>query len=176
MRTALADMGHLQPPTPVEKYNTAASSIVNGTERQKISCAIDMIFYWVRDITQQSYFHILWEEGKKNLADYVTKHHPIWHHISMRPIFFKAKKRYRNSKDRKTGIRRGCAGTKNPRGTRKPDNPLKQIRNPIPQDPDNPLKGIQNIVQKQNPQPLAERVNHTNPGLTIPTYSIHKFL
>ena len=34
-----------------------------------------------------------------------------------------------------------------PGGTRKPDNPLKGIRNPIPQDPDNPLKEIQDLVQ-----------------------------
>ena len=38
------------------------------------------------------------------------------------------------------------AGTTNPGGTRKPDNPLKGIRNPIPWDPDNYLKGIRDIV------------------------------
>ena len=50
MRTALSEMGHLQPPTLVATENTAANSIVNGTAKQKISRAIDMIFYWVRDI------------------------------------------------------------------------------------------------------------------------------
>ena len=72
MRTALADMGHLKPPTPVATDNTVANSIVNGTEKQKTSRAIDMIFYWVRDRFRQNNFHILWEEGKKNLAEYVT--------------------------------------------------------------------------------------------------------
>ena len=32
MRTALAEMGHLQSPTPVATDNTAANSIVNGTD------------------------------------------------------------------------------------------------------------------------------------------------
>ena len=39
------------------------------------------------------------------------------------------------------------AGTTNPRGTQKPDNPLKVIRNPMPQYPDNTLKGIRELVQ-----------------------------
>ena len=33
--TALAEMGHQQPPTPVETENTAANSIVNGTAKKK---------------------------------------------------------------------------------------------------------------------------------------------
>ena len=92
MRTALAEIGHQKPPTPVATYNTAANSIVNGTAKQKRSQAIEMSFYWVRDIIRQNHFHIFREEGKKNLADYVTKHHSIWHHIAMRPIYVKAKK------------------------------------------------------------------------------------
>ena len=85
------------PPTTthtVKTKNTAANSIVNGTAKQKISRAIDMIFYWVRDRIRQNHLHILREEGKKNLADYVTKHHPIWHHRSMRPKYVKATKTY----------------------------------------------------------------------------------
>ena len=93
MRTALADMGHLQPPTPVTMDNTLANSIFKGAEKQKISRAIDMIFYWVRDRIRKKHFHIFLEEGKKNLADYVTKNHPIWHHREMRSRYIKAKKK-----------------------------------------------------------------------------------
>ena len=93
MRTALAEMGHLQPPTPMATDNTAANSIVNGTEKHKIYREIDMRFYWVRDRIRKNYFHIFWEEGKKNLTDYVTKHHPIWQHRSTRPRYVKAKKK-----------------------------------------------------------------------------------
>ena len=52
-----------------------------------------MRLYWVRYIIQQNHFHIFWEEGKKNLADYVTKHHPIWHHRAMRPRYVRATKK-----------------------------------------------------------------------------------
>ena len=68
----------------------------------------------------------------------------------MRPRYVKVtKKDIENSKDRQTGTRRGCAGIINPGGTRKPDNPLKGIWNPIPQDPDNALKGIGDLVQTE---------------------------
>ena len=143
IRTALAYMVHQQPTTLVATDNTAANSIVNGTAKQKRYRAIYMRFYWVRDRIQQNHFHIIWEEGKKNLAEYVKKHHLIWNHRAMRPIYVKAtKKDIEKSKYRRTGTRRGCAGTTNPKGNRKPDNPFKGIRNPIPLNPDNPLKVI----------------------------------
>ena len=41
IRKALADMVHLQPPTPIATVNTAANSIHNGTTKI-ISRAIDM--------------------------------------------------------------------------------------------------------------------------------------
>ena len=61
----------------------------------------------------------------------------------MRPRFVKATTtKIENSKDWQTWTRRGCAGNTNPGETWKPDNLLKGIRNPIPQDPDNSPKGI----------------------------------
>ena len=36
MQTALAEMDHKQPPTPVATDNTAADSIVNGMAKKKI--------------------------------------------------------------------------------------------------------------------------------------------
>ena len=54
------------------------------------------------------------------------------------------------------------AGNTNPGGNRKPDNTLKGIRNPIPQDPDNPLKRIQDLVQNGTRSQWPR-------GLTIPT-------
>ena len=61
MRTALVEMGHQQPPTPVTTDNTASKIIVNVKSKQKRSRAIDMIFYWVRDIIRQNHSHIFWE-------------------------------------------------------------------------------------------------------------------
>ena len=119
--------------------------------------------YWVRDRIRQNNFHIWWKEGNKNLAGYITKHHLIWNHRTMRPRYFKLAKKYTEKwKDRLTGTGTGCDGTTNPGVTRKPDNPLKGIRNPIPRKPDNLLKGIRNLVpngiQSQCPR-----------GLTVPT-------
>ena len=95
MRTTLAEMGHQPPPTSVATNNKAAKSIVNGMSKQKISRAIDMIFYWVRDRIRKNHFHIFWEEVKKNLLYYVTKQHPIWHHRTMRPRYVKETKKHK---------------------------------------------------------------------------------
>ena len=108
-----------------------------------------MRFYWVRGRIQQSYFRVFWEGGKKNLADYFTKHHPIWHHRTKQPIFLKpTKKDTENLKYRKTGTGRGFDGNINTGVTLRPDNPLKLIRNPFSRNLNNPLNGIQNIFSK----------------------------
>ena len=74
-----------------------------------------MRFYWVKEGIQQNHLHIFWEEGKKNLADYVTKKETIWHHRAMRPRYVKAtKKDVERSKYRQTGTRRGFSGPSNP--------------------------------------------------------------
>ena len=84
-------------------------------------------------------------------------------HRTMRPRYVKStKKDIKKLKDGLTGNGRGCAGTNNPGGTRKPNNTLKRIWNPIPQNPDNPLNGIMDIVQN--------RIRSQWPrGLTVPT-------
>ena len=64
-RTSLADIVHIQPPTPVETDNIAANIIFNGTAKQKIPRAIYMRFYWVRDRIRQNDFQVFWEEEKK---------------------------------------------------------------------------------------------------------------
>ena len=137
MRTTLAEMDHQKPPTPAELYNKETNSIVNGMEKQKRYRAINMRLDWVRDRIRKNHFYIFWEENK-TLAYYITKHHPIWHHITMRPRYVNStKKDIENSKYRRTGTIRVCAGTTNPGGTKKQENPIKVIRNPIPPRPDN---------------------------------------
>ena len=147
MRTDLADMGHLQTHTPVATYNTAANSIFNGTAKKNISINRNDILLGQRHNPTKPIPHIL-ERGKENMAEYTAKHHPLWHYRAMRDRYTKeTKKDIENSKYQGTGTGRGCAGYTNPGGTRKPDNSLKGIWNPIPQDPDNPLKGIRDLVQ-----------------------------
>ena len=87
MRVALEEMGHPQPPTPLETDNTTAHGIITSTIRQKLSKAFDMRWHWLRDRVRQKQFEVFWSKGKLNLADYFTKHHPAWHHKKMRYKF-----------------------------------------------------------------------------------------
>jgi hypothetical protein len=48
IRTTLAEMGHLQPATPIQ-VNSTATGFANDTIKQKCSKAIDVRFYWLQD-------------------------------------------------------------------------------------------------------------------------------
>jgi hypothetical protein len=47
LRTTLEEMGHPQPPTPLQTDNTTVMGYSNGTIKQRRTRAIDMRFYWV---------------------------------------------------------------------------------------------------------------------------------
>eukprot|EP00978_Attheya_sp_CCMP212_P014720 scaffold37660_cov32-Attheya_sp.AAC.1 len=79
-RTILEEMGHPQPPTPLQVDNSCAVDIVNNTVKQRRSKAIDMRFYWLKDRECQMQFKTFWKPGKENDGDYFTKHHPPSHH------------------------------------------------------------------------------------------------
>jgi hypothetical protein len=87
VRTTLAEMGHLQPATPMQVNNSTANGILNGNVKQQRSHAMDVHFYWMKDRTQQGQFHVFWAPGCNNLADYFTKHHLPAHHHLMRPLY-----------------------------------------------------------------------------------------
>lgn len=87
IRTALEEMHHPQPPTPMQVDNTTAVGFANDTIKQKRSKAIDMRFYWIQDRTKQGQFIIYWRPGAQNLGDYHTKHHSPAHHRLMRPTY-----------------------------------------------------------------------------------------
>jgi hypothetical protein len=53
LRTTLEEMGHTQPPTPMETDNTTATGYSNGTIKQKHTKAMDMRFYWIKDQVKQ---------------------------------------------------------------------------------------------------------------------------
>jgi hypothetical protein len=87
LQTALEEMDHPQPATPMQTDNTTAFGIVHNTVKQQRSKAMDMRFYWVRDRVKQGQFHVYWAPGTGNLADYFTKKHSPTHHQRMRPIY-----------------------------------------------------------------------------------------
>ena len=81
--TTLAELGHPQPPTPIQTDNACAAGILNDTVKQHHSKAIDMRFYWIKDHISQGQFIVHWHKGTDNLADYFTKHHSPAHHQLM---------------------------------------------------------------------------------------------
>jgi hypothetical protein len=87
IRIILEEMGHKQPPTPLQTDNSMAEAVINGKITPKRTKAMDMRFHWLRDRECQEQFRIYWRPGKLNYADYWTKHHPAKHHQSIRKEF-----------------------------------------------------------------------------------------
>jgi hypothetical protein len=85
IRTTLEELGHKQPPTPIQTDNSTASGVVNNEIQPKATKAMDMRFYWLKDREAKKQFKIYWRSGKLNKGDYHTKHHPGIHHQSTRP-------------------------------------------------------------------------------------------
>jgi hypothetical protein len=89
IRNILEELGHRQPPTPIQTDNSTAESIINSRVQPKRTKAMDMRFHWLRDRSiNQNQFRFFWRPGHTNLADYWTKHHPASHHRNMRREFF----------------------------------------------------------------------------------------
>ena len=84
IRLVLEEMGHPQPPTPIQTDNSTAEGVVNSKVRPKRLKSMDMRFYWLRDRETLKQFRIYWRSGKLNLADYFTKHHAAAHHRNTR--------------------------------------------------------------------------------------------
>jgi hypothetical protein len=80
LRTTLEELGHKQPPTPMETDNDTATGYSNGIIKQKRTKSMDMRFYF------------------QNLADYFTKHHSPAHHKRMRDVYIHAYERPINQK------------------------------------------------------------------------------
>jgi hypothetical protein len=87
IRTTLEELGHPQPPTPMQTDNSTAAGFANDTIKQKRSKAMDMRFYWIKDRVCQGQYLVYWRPGSENLGDYHTKHHSPSHHRLMRPVY-----------------------------------------------------------------------------------------
>ena len=84
IRIILEELGHVQPPTPLQTDNAMADGIINGKVFPKRTKAMDMRFHWLCDWECQQQFCIYWHPRKLNYAGYWTKHHPETHHCNMR--------------------------------------------------------------------------------------------
>ena len=86
-RTTLEELGHPQPPTPMQTDNTTALGVVNRNLQPRRTKAMDMRFHWLQDRAAQATFRFFWQRGKDNKGDYWTKHHCAAHHQQVRPDF-----------------------------------------------------------------------------------------
>jgi hypothetical protein len=80
IRILLMELGHTQPPTPLQTDNAMAEAVTNGKVQPKRTKAMDMRFHWLRDRECQEQFCIYWCPGHSNYADYWTKHHSAKYH------------------------------------------------------------------------------------------------
>jgi hypothetical protein len=82
---ALNEMGHTQPPTPIQTDNSTAAGLANDTLKQKKSKAMEMRYFWIADKCEADVFNVYWNQGKTNKADYYSKQHPTKVHRDTRP-------------------------------------------------------------------------------------------
>ena len=60
----LEEMGHKQPPTPIQTDNLTAEGIINSRVQPKRTKAMDMRFHWLHDRgVNQHQFHFYWRPG-----------------------------------------------------------------------------------------------------------------
>jgi hypothetical protein len=124
LRTTLEELGHKQPPTPMETDNTTATGYSNGTIKQKRTKTMDMRFYSIKDRVKQGQFRIYWGPGFQNLADYFKKHHSPAHHKRKRDVYIHADERLINRKGTQDSALRGCVNTSGKDGAQIPQPPL----------------------------------------------------
>ena len=87
IRLTLEEMGHPQPPTPINCDNATAVGIVNGTVKRQRSRSMEMRYFYVVDQVENKNFDIKWYPGQENLGDYCSKHHEASDHRAVRPIY-----------------------------------------------------------------------------------------
>ena len=90
-RHTLKEVGHPQPPTPMQTDNMTVLGVVTNTIQPKQTKAIDMHFHWLRCRRLTKQFQHYWRAGPTNKGYYVIKHHAAAHHRSVRPDFLTSK-------------------------------------------------------------------------------------
>jgi hypothetical protein len=59
----MEELGHPQPPTPMETDSTTATGYSNGTIKKERTKAMYMRFYWIEDRVKQGQFNVYWGPG-----------------------------------------------------------------------------------------------------------------
>ena len=63
IRIILEELGHEQPPMPLQTDNLMADGIINGKVQLKRTKVMDMCFHWLRDRECQKQFRFYWRPG-----------------------------------------------------------------------------------------------------------------
>ena len=77
IRLALEEMGHPQPPTPINCDNLTTTGIVNGTVKRQRSRSMEKNYFYVIDQVNNKQFIMEWYPGHGNLGDYLLKGTPL---------------------------------------------------------------------------------------------------
>jgi hypothetical protein len=70
MRHLLKEIGHKQPPTPIQTDNSRAHGIITNNIQPHRTKAMDMRFHWLCCRESESQFQYYWCPGTDNRADY----------------------------------------------------------------------------------------------------------
>ena len=88
IRQTLADLGYPQiQPTPMIYDNEVAGKIADQSCKLKRAKAIAMRYHWLRDRVAMGHFTMVWRPGPHNLADLLTKAHPVHHFEALTPFY-----------------------------------------------------------------------------------------
>jgi hypothetical protein len=79
------ELGHAHPTTPLQTNNSTACGIITDTVNHKRSKAIDVHFYWVKDIVHQCQYNIYWAPGVKTWVITIYSITPTRTYVSYRP-------------------------------------------------------------------------------------------
>ena len=79
LRHALLEMGHKQPPTPIQTDNTTAAGLANDTIEQKFSKALNMKWYCIKDQIKLQHYDVFLRPRSENKGDYFTTNHSPSH-------------------------------------------------------------------------------------------------
>jgi hypothetical protein len=109
--TTLEELGHKQPPTPIEVNNTTSEGFANDAMKQKRSKAMDMRWHWLKDRVRQKQFLVCYGPGKDNLADPFNKHHTPAHIRAMKPKFVHTSSPAAQAQMVKHHLVRGCVNS-----------------------------------------------------------------
>ncbi len=81
------ELGHKQPPTPLQTDNAMADAVINSKIQPKQTKPMDMRFHWLQDRECQRQFRIYWRPGKMSYANCWINHHPKSHHRNIHKEF-----------------------------------------------------------------------------------------